>query len=203
MNPQESQKLEMYILLCQCSHALITSLMNASKRCSPYVQVAIRQRMFQLAESLRLFLSGTPDRSLRAGGGHGSRLDRSLDVSRGSERGAASRHDVMQDDLNASVATNPEAALTQPGRFPMLQSLLKSLASSADDSVLTVAVHPYAHVPNFATRVLQEMEDLNQVFQSDQTPQEMEAVVSERLARMEDSINHILLHLDRLEELQK
>lgn len=85
----------------------------------------------------------------------------------------------------------------------MLQSLLKSLASSADDSVLTVAVHPYAHVPNFATQVLQEMEDLNQVFQSDQTPQEMEAVVSERLTRMEDSINHILLHLDRLEELQK
>lgn len=105
MNPQESQKLEMYILLCQCSHALITSLMNASKRCSPYVQVAIRQRMFQLAESLRLFLSGTPDRSLRAGGGHGSRLDRSLDVSRGSERGAASRHDVTQDDLNASVVS--------------------------------------------------------------------------------------------------
>lgn len=112
MNPQESQKLEMYILLCQCSHALITSLMNASKRCSPYVQVAIRQRMFQLAESLRLFLSGAPDRSLRGGGGaavtgHGSRLDRSLDVSRGSERGEgpATRHDVTQEDLDASVVS--------------------------------------------------------------------------------------------------
>lgn len=64
--------------------------------------------MFQLAESLRLFLSGTPDRSLRgaaAVSGLGSRLDRSLDVSRGSERGAASRHDITQDDLNASVVS--------------------------------------------------------------------------------------------------
>ncbi|XP_058458408.1 uncharacterized protein LOC131434999 isoform X1 [Malaya genurostris] len=52
----EKRKLDLYLLLCQSAYALIVALLRAAQNGSPYIQAAIKQKMFQLAETLRLYL---------------------------------------------------------------------------------------------------------------------------------------------------
>lgn len=88
----ENAKLELYLLFCQCASVLLISIMNAAEKSSPHIKTVIEEKIFQLTETLLLYLRAPPLRSERKLVASRSLQDISADLHSSGQSGHSAYH---------------------------------------------------------------------------------------------------------------
>lgn len=87
-----------------------------------------------------------------------------------------------------------------PTRFPIVENLLKALADSANEDVYGKAILPFAKDSSFTTQLIDEMDKLKNVLRKEASPvSNIEKTLFDRLEQMENSLQQLVNHIDKLE----